>query len=181
VGAGSGRASFECLSHGAKLVYAVEPSPGLLHILRQKLAGRPENQRIVPYKGRFDCIPLEDSSVDVALSCSAFTAESEQGGEAGLAELRRVTKPGGKIVLIWPRVEDYGWLNAHGFHYIALPTRQEMCVHFRSLQIALQVARRFYAHNQAVVRYLLKRRQPEVPFSVLGFNPPRDFCWLIVE
>lgn len=181
VGAGSGRATFECLRHEARLVYAVEPSPGLLRILRQKLAGQPENRRIHPCKGRFDCIPLEDNSVDVALSCSAFTAEPEQGGEPGLAELRRVTKPGGKIVLIWPRVEDYDWLTAHGFHYIAIPARQEMCVHFRSLPVALQVARRFYAHNQSVVRYLVKRGQPEVPFSVLGFNPPRDFCWMIVE
>src|SRR5262249_11115541 len=29
-GAGSGRATFECLRHGAIQVYAVEPSPGLL-------------------------------------------------------------------------------------------------------------------------------------------------------
>lgn len=181
VGAGSGRASFECLHHGASLVYAVEPSPGLLHILRQKLNGQWMYRRIIPCQGRFDSIPLEDDSVDVALSCSAFTSEPEQGGEPGLAELRRVTKPGGKIVLIWPRVEDYGWLIAHGFHYLALPVQREMCVHFRSLQSALQIARRFYPSNQAVVYYLLKRQQPEVPFSVLGFNPPRDFCWQVVE
>ncbi|HEV2581260.1 MAG TPA: hypothetical protein VGT44_10460, partial [Ktedonobacteraceae bacterium] len=37
-GAGSGRASFECLRHGARLVYAVEPSPGLSRILEQKLS-----------------------------------------------------------------------------------------------------------------------------------------------
>src|SRR5262249_26108674 len=36
-GAGSGRASFECIRHGARLVYAVEPSPGLLHILERKI------------------------------------------------------------------------------------------------------------------------------------------------
>ncbi|TMD69575.1 MAG: hypothetical protein E6I91_01745, partial [Chloroflexi bacterium] len=40
-GAGSGRASFECLRKGAKLVYAVEPSPGLLHILEQKIGNQP--------------------------------------------------------------------------------------------------------------------------------------------
>jgi hypothetical protein len=56
-----------------------------------------------------------------------------------------------------------------------------MYVHFRSLQSALRCARLFYAHNQAVTRYLLTRQQPNVPFSVLGFNPPRDYCWLIVE
>lgn len=179
VGAGSGRASFECLHHGARKVYAVEPSPGLLNILRQKLSERAE-EGIIPLPGSFKHLPLEDDSVDLALSCSAFTAEAGQGGEIGLTELKRVTKPGGKIALIWPRVEDRDWLMAHGFHYIALPLRGEMHVHFRSLQSALHCAHLFYAHNQAVTRYLLTRQQADVPYSVLGFNPPRDYCWLIV-
>src|SRR5574340_989134 len=33
-GAGSGRATFECVKYGAKKVFAVDPSPGLLRILR---------------------------------------------------------------------------------------------------------------------------------------------------
>ncbi len=181
VGAGSGRASFECLRYGASLVYAVEPSPGLLHILEQKVNGQPTTGKIIPCRGRFDEIPLPANSVDVALSCSAFTAGPEQGGEPGLAELQRVTKPGGKIVLIWPRTEDYDWLEAHGFHYVALPVRHEMRVRFRSLQSALRCARRFYAQNRAVANYIVKRRKPEVPFSVLGLNPPRDYCWLTVR
>ncbi|HLI09657.1 MAG TPA: methyltransferase domain-containing protein [Ktedonobacteraceae bacterium] len=181
-GAGSGRASFESLRHGASRVYAVEPSPGLLNILRRKLSALPEEQRrIIPLQGSFEHLPLEDDSVDLALSCSAFTAEAGQGGEAGLTELKRVTKPGGKIALIWPRVEDRGWLMAHRFHYVALPLHEEMYVHFRSLQDALCCTRLFYAHNPAVARYLLTRQQPDVPFSVLGFNPPHDYCWLIVK
>jgi ubiquinone/menaquinone biosynthesis C-methylase UbiE len=181
VGAGSGRASFESMRHGARLVYAIEPSPGLLHILEQKVAKQPGNSQIAPHQGRFDAIPLQDASVDMALSCSAFTAEPEQGGEPGLAEMTRVTRPGGKIVLIWPRQEDYDWLIAHGFRYVALPLHQEMWVHFRSLQSALRCASRFYAGNRAVLQYILQRRRPEVPFSVLGLNPPRDYCWLSVE
>jgi len=183
-GAGWGRASFECVRHGAALVYAVEPSPGLLRILERKLAGLltgPPGSRIVPYQGRFDQIPLEDNCVDVSLSCSAFTAEPGQGGEVGLAELKRVTRPGGKIVVIWPRREDYDWLVGHGFQYVVLPLDQEMRVRFRSLRSALRCARLFYAHNTAVASYILERRQPEVPFSVLGINPPRDYCWLIVS
>lgn len=196
-GAGSGRASFECLRHGARRVYAVEPSPGLLRILEQKVSqfsqgdhskhpwhpdGAPPGSmaRIVSLPGRFDRLPLEENSVDVALSCSAFTAETGQGGEPGLAELKRVTKPGGHVVLIWPRTQDYAWLAAHGFHYVTLPMHSEMCVHFRSLQTALRCAKRFYARNRDVLRYLLRRRQPAVPFSVLHVNPPRDYWWLSV-
>jgi SAM-dependent methyltransferase len=185
-GAGCGRASFECVRYGARLVYAVEPSPSLLHLLERKLAcqvstGLLDAGRIIPCPGRFDHLPLQDHSVDLALSCSAFTATLEQGGEPGLAELKRVTRPGGKIVLIWPRIQDYCWLGIHGFTYVALPLQQEMYVRFRSLKSALKCAHRFYAHNKAVVRYIRSRRSSEVPFSVLGINPPCDYCWLEVR
>ncbi|MGZ3638288.1 MAG: class I SAM-dependent methyltransferase, partial [Ktedonobacterales bacterium] len=180
-GAGSGRATFACLRAGAHRVYAVEPSPGLLRILKSKCASYPAHRQIIPARGRFDHLPLEDDSVDLALSCSAFTADPDQGGEPGLAELRRVTRAGGKIVLIWPRPQDYAWLAAHGFHYVALPAPPDMAARFRSLATALQVARRFYAHNTAAIRYLLRRRRPEIPFSILGVNPPHDYCWLPVE
>jgi ubiquinone/menaquinone biosynthesis C-methylase UbiE len=180
-GAGSGRATFECLRQGAAKVYAIDPSPGLLHLLEQKLSGQPARQQVVPLRGRFDALPLKDNRVDTALSASAFTAEPAQGGAPGLAELRRVTRPGGKIVLIWPRPEDYPWLVEQGFQCVSLPVPQEMRVRFRSLGSALRVARRFYARNLAVRRYLLRTRQPEVPFSVLGTNPPHEYCWLRVE
>lgn len=180
-GAGSGRATFACLRQGARHVYAVEPSPGLLRILERKVSGSPLAGRITPVRGRFDTLPLPDDAVDVSLSCSAFTADPEQGGEAGLAELRRVTRPGGRIVIIWPRPEDYGWLAAHGFSYVALPVPETMRVRYRSLRTALRVARRFYAHNASVLRYLLRHRRPEVPFAPLGDNPPHDYCWLRVR
>ena len=180
-GAGSGRASFECVRYGAILVYAVEPSLGLLHILQEKLVASSLSKCILPLRGSFEHIPLADKSVDTTLSCSAFTAEPEQGGEPGLAELQRVTKPGGKIVIIWPRREDYEWLRVHGFHYVALPLHEEMIIRFRSWQSAMRCARLFYAHNAAVISYLQAQRKPELPFSVLGVNPPRDYCWLTVN
>ncbi len=183
-GAGSGRATFECLRQGASLVYAVEPSPGLLHLLEHKLArtcGGAGARQIIPLRGRFDALPLETQSVDTALACSAFTSDPEQGGETGLAELKRVTRRGGKIILIWPRPQDYHWLAAHGFHYVALPLPEEPRVRYRSWRSALRVARRFYARNLALARYLRRSHRPEVPFSLLSPNPPHDYCWLEVR
>src|SRR5258708_17989457 len=113
-GAGSGRASFECMHYGARIVYAVEPSPGLLRILEKKVANQPTHNRIVPYQGRFDQLPLRHPSLDLPLSCSAFPPQPQHAANPRLAELKRVTRPGGKIVVIWPRQEDYAWLNAHG-------------------------------------------------------------------
>jgi ubiquinone/menaquinone biosynthesis C-methylase UbiE len=180
VGAGSGRAALQCLRHGARLVYAVEPSPGLRAILQQKLAHYITENRLVLYAGRFEALPLRDNSIDMALSCSAFTVDPAQGGDAGLAEMKRVTRPGGQIILIWPRREDLAWLQAHGFHYVVLPIQNEMCVYFRSLNTALHCAYRFYARNQAVARYILTTHRSEVPFSLIGINPPCDYCWLEV-
>src|SRR5438105_2818338 len=81
------------------------------------------------------------ASVVLSLSCSAFSGEPGEGGEPGLAELKRVTRAGGRIVFIWARREDYSWLLAHGFHYVSLPVHQEMTLHFRSLQSAIRCAR----------------------------------------
>ena len=179
-GAGSGRATFECLRYGARLIYSVEPSPGLLHMLQQKLHQQ-STCRVIPCSGRFAALPLADESVDIALSCSAFTALPGQGGEEGLVELKRVTTAGGKIVLIWPRVEDRDWLLEHGFQYVSIPLKQEMQVRFRSWQSAIGCAHRFYAHNRMVLRYLLSRNEASIPFSVLGLNPPHEYCWLNVR
>lgn len=177
-GAGSGRATFACLRRGARHVYAVEPSPGLRRILQRKLATRTAARRVSVLSGRFERLPLANHSVEVALSCAAFTSLPGQGGEEGLAELLRVTKPGGVVALIWPRPEDAEWLRERGFSRVTLPAPREMGVRFRSLATAVRLARRFYARNPELRRYLLRWRRAEAPFAVVGFNPPRDFCWL---
>ena len=177
-GAGSGRASFAALEHGANLVYALEPSPGLRHLFAEKLENSPAASSIVIRDGDFAHITLPDQSVDLTLTCSAFTAEPAQGGEPGLAEFKRVTRPGGYIVIIWPRPQDRSWLAAHGFHYVALPHEQEMYLSFASWASAWRCACRFYAHNKNVARYLRRARLPRLPFSILGTNAPCDYCWL---
>lgn len=180
-GAGTGRATFECLRYGAKLVYAVEPSPGLLRILNKKRERYAMPERISPVQARFQALSLPDHSIDLVISCSAFTADEEEGGERGMAEFKRVAKKGGKIIIIWPRAQDYGWLAAHGFHYVALPDEQEKGIHFRSVQRAIECARHFYARNPRVVEYIAREHTPDVPYEIIGMNPPRDYCWLVVE
>ena len=181
VAAGTGRATFECLRHGAKLIYAVDPAPGLLHVLAQKLANASDTNRVIIRRGCFEQLPLENDSVDVAISCSAFSAKAGRGGERGLAEFWRVTKAGGKIVLIWPNPYDYDWLVKHGFRYVTFPLQQEAYVRFRSLESALRCLQLFYAGNKAAAHYILERQRSEVPFSLLGFEQPHDYCWLTVK
>ena len=180
-GAGTGRGTFECVQYGATKVYAIEPSPGLLRILQQKLVSQTEPFRVIPLKGRFNKLPLADDSVDTALSCSAFTSDPVQGGEPGLTELRRVIKPGGKLIIIWPRTQDHGWLAEHSFCYVVLPVHEEMRIHFRSIRSALRCVQRFYGNNSKVIDYILREHKTEIPFSMLGLNPPCDYCWLKVQ
>jgi len=180
-GAGCGRATFEALEHGAALVYAVEPSPGLRGLLAEKLATPTGITPVVLRDGDFTHIPLPDQSVDIALACSAFTAEPAQGGEPGLAELKRVTRIGGFVVLIWPRVQDRSWLAEHGFRYVTFPVEKEMTLSFASWESAWRCTRRFYAQNKNVFRYLRHARHPGLPFSVLDCNPPCDYGWLQVK
>ena len=177
-GAGSGRSSFEAVRHGAKLVYAIEPSPGLRRILRRKVSLAPDPSALIISAGDFAHLPLRDQSVDMALSCSAFTAQPGQGGETGLTELQRVTRAGGFIVIIWPRSEDRAWLVSHGFHSVVLPCTQEMLVSFASWQSAWRCIRRFYGENAAALNYLIQANELCIPFAVLGFNTPCDYYWL---
>lgn len=169
---GTGRATLECLRCGAGRVYAVDPSPAALALIGQKVAGLAAANRTVTLRGCFEELPLENGAVDTAISCSAFKAS-----ETGLKELLRVTKPGGKVVLIWPRDEDYTWLAEHGFCYVRFSTCGDACVHFRSFESALRCLSLFYAANSAARDYLLKTQEPDIPYALLGFKQPSDYCW----
>jgi ubiquinone/menaquinone biosynthesis C-methylase UbiE len=179
-GAGSGRATFECVKYGAWKVYAIDPSPGLLRILQQKIDSQPESCHIIPLQGHFTSLPLPDKSVDTALSCSAFTSDPLQGGEPGLAEFRRVIKPGGKLFIVWPRTEDHPWFNQHHFSYVVMPMHEEMHIHFRTIESALRCVQRFYSNNPEAIDYILREQKPEIPFSIISLNPPCDYFWSIL-
>lgn len=178
VGAGWGRASLACVEAQAAHVTAVEPSPGLLRLLRHNIAQRNIQDTLTPCSGRFEELPLANASVDYALSCSAFTALNEQGGEVGLGEMKRVTKPGGQILILWPRTCDHAWFHEHGFHYVSLTGASHMQIRFRSLSVALRCADLFYGNKPEVKAYLQTTQKPLLPFTVIGLNPPSDYFWL---
>lgn len=177
-GAGTGRAAMQCLRTGAAHLYAVEPSVGLLRMLESAAEAPDAAGRLLTAGGRFKHLPLDDNSVDTSVVCSAFTSDDAQCGERGLAELIRVTRPGGTVVIIWPQPADLGWLAERGFRYAALPMSREMTVRFRSMATAERCVRRFHARNDRATRWLRRTQRPELPFSVLGFAPPHDLCWL---
>lgn len=172
-GAGAGRITLPLARRACK-VYAMDPAPPLLRLLDSKLAVA-DLRNVELLRGAFRRVPLPDDSVDAVVSCSAFGPQEARGGACGLDELMRVTRPGGRIVIMWP--EDPAWFVHRGFHYITLPGH--LTITFPTLNDALAVAHRFY--GAAAIHHLESIRRPELPFSVLNVKAPRDLCWLTVQ
>lgn len=172
VGAGAGRLTLE-LAGFARRVVAVEPAAPLRSILRRKLAATRHGGRVRVTHGFFDLLPLPDDWADLAVSCSAFTPADGHGGDAGLAEMERVCRPGGCVAIIWPNNLD--WLTARGYEYVSFPGA--MSLEFTSFQEAAEMAGIFFPQAADDVRRLRSRK---VPFDLLGVNPPRDLAFKVL-
>jgi SAM-dependent methyltransferase len=76
-------------------VTAVEPSPGFLRTAHRRLAGR-----VALHRATATALPLADASVDV--TCSGLVLNFVPDQRAAVAELARVTRPGGLVAAyVW--------------------------------------------------------------------------------
>ena len=172
VGAGTGRLTMELVTR-AQHVVAVEPAPPLRRILRRKLAAAGHADRARVIHGFFDRLPLPGDSAGLVVACSAFTPAPGHGGEAGLAEMERVCRPGGCVAIIWPNHLD--WLAARGYRHVSFPG--PMSVEFASYHEAVELAGIFYPQAAEEVR---RRGSQRVGFEILGINPPRDLAFRVL-
>lgn len=172
VGAGAGRLTLELIGRGREVV-AIEPAMPLRQILKRKLAEAGHGDRARVTHGFFDRLPVASRFADLVVACSALTPAPGHGGEAGLAEMERVCRPGGCVAIIWPNNLD--WLAARGYQYVCFAGR--MSAEFASHREAVELAGIFYPGAVAEVGRRGRRR---VPYEVLGINPPRDLAFKVV-
>jgi SAM-dependent methyltransferase len=154
IAAGTGRLTKELRPRCDELI-AIEPAAPLRERLRD----------VDARDGFFDDLPVEDAWADLVISCSAFTREN--GGEAGLKEMERVARDGALVAFVWP--SDVDWLRSHGFQYLSFPG--EMAIEFDSPDEALAIARIFYPDAVDAIT------GAEIPYEVIGVNPPRDVAY----
>jgi SAM-dependent methyltransferase len=169
VGAGAGRLTLDLIDR-AREVVAVEPAAPLRRILNRKLLGADPRRHVRVIHGFFDDLPVTEDCADVVVACSALTPALGHGGEAGLAEMERACRPGGCVVIVWPNHVD--WLAAHGYRYKSFDG--EMCLEFASPEEAAELTEVFYPSAASEVR---RRGRQQVPFELLGINPPRDLAF----
>jgi SAM-dependent methyltransferase len=169
VAAGTGRLTLELIER-AREILAIEPAGPLRDILNQKLLRADHGHRARVVQGFFDDLPVADDYADLVVACSALTPAQGHGGEAGLAEMERVCKAGGCVVIVWPN--QVPWLAARGYRYVSFDG--EMFVEFASHQEAAELTEIFYPRGGEEVRRHGWRR---VPYEVLGINPPRDLAY----
>ena len=152
---------------------AIEPAAPLREILNHKLAAANHTGRAEVAHGFFDELPVTDDCADVVVACSALTPRPGHGGEAGLAEMERACRPGGRVVIVWPN--EVPWLTAHGYRYVRFDG--EMFVEFASREEAAELIEIFYPSSIAEVR---RRGWRRIPYDVLGINPPRDLAFKVI-
>jgi SAM-dependent methyltransferase len=172
VAAGTGRLTLE-LVRRAREVVAIEPAAPLRAILNRKLAAAGHAQRVHVTHGFFDDLPVADEWADLVVACSALTTSPGHGGEAGLAEMERVCRSGGIVVIVWPN--EVRWLAAHGYRHVRFDG--ELFVEFASREQAAELIEIFYPN--AIAEHC-RRGGRRVPYDLLGTNPPHDLAYKVI-
>ena len=109
VGAGAGHLSFALAPVAARVV-ALDPSPGMLATVRQAAAARALPQ-VETCEGSANALPFAAGSFD--LVCSRYSAHHWLDLAGALAQMRRVLRPDGFILLIDLLGDDEPLVDTH--------------------------------------------------------------------
>ncbi|WP_375579136.1 bifunctional demethylmenaquinone methyltransferase/2-methoxy-6-polyprenyl-1,4-benzoquinol methylase UbiE [Marivirga tractuosa] len=98
IATGTGDFAIEALKLNPDHVTGVDISEGMLNVGREKLKKRKLDDKITLTSGDSENLPFEDNKFDAIIV--AFGVRNFENLEKGLAEMFRVLRPGGKVVVL---------------------------------------------------------------------------------
>lgn len=98
VATGTGDFAIEALRLNPDQVIGVDISEGMLAVGRKKMKDRKIDDRIALRSGDSENLPFEENKFDALIV--AFGVRNFENLEKGLAEMLRVVRPGGKVVIL---------------------------------------------------------------------------------
>lgn len=98
VATGTGDFAIQALTLNPEKIIGVDISEGMLDVGRKKMIDRGYAQKIDMVTGDSENLPFEENKFDAVIV--AFGVRNFENLEKGLAEIRRVLKPGGKAVIL---------------------------------------------------------------------------------
>lgn len=150
VATGTGDFAIEALALNPERVIGVDISEGMLEVGRKKIRERKLDTSIELRSGDSEKLPFEDNFFDAVIV--AFGVRNFENLELGLAEMLRVLKPGGRVVILeFSKPSKF-------------PMKQLYNVYFTAI---LPIVGRWISRDSSAYRYL--------PESVKAFPDGTDF------
>ncbi len=119
VATGTGDFAVEALKLNPVKVIGIDISEGMLEVGRKKMKDRGYDSRIELISGDSENLPFEENKFDAVIV--AFGVRNFENLEKGLAEMHRVLKPGGRMVVLEfsrPRMFPFKQLYNFYFNFI---------------------------------------------------------------
>lgn len=116
IATGTGDFAIESLKLNPDHVTGVDISEGMLNVGREKLKKRKLDDRITLSSGDSENLPFEDNKFDAIIV--AFGVRNFENLEKGLAEMFRVLRPGGKVVVLeFSKPKSFPFKQLYNFYF----------------------------------------------------------------
>ena len=116
VATGTGDFAWQALSLQPEKVIGVDISEGMLEVGRKKMVQRQVSDRIELRSGDSENLPFEENKFDAVIV--AFGVRNFENLERGLAEMLRVVRPGGKVVILeFSKPTRFPFRQVYGFYF----------------------------------------------------------------
>ncbi|WKV12695.1 bifunctional demethylmenaquinone methyltransferase/2-methoxy-6-polyprenyl-1,4-benzoquinol methylase UbiE [Marivirga harenae] len=116
IATGTGDFAIESLKLNPDHVTGVDISEGMLNVGREKLKKRKLDDRITLTSGDSENLPFEDNKFDAIIV--AFGVRNFENLEKGLAEMFRVLRPGGKVVVLeFSKPKSFPFKQLYNFYF----------------------------------------------------------------